>query len=176
MPYGRLNERQRKAVSKHIRGKVIHDLGAGDLGLSTELLRLGAAEVYAVDKEDTPRFLPRRLHYKSAYFNEITSRMDTVFLSWPTNHEAHLLPHLAQAQTLIYLGKNTDGTSCGTPALFRAMIRRDLLDYEPDKHNCLVIVGRCLETPREPTGEELAGMSHELLFYSFDKAEAADAG
>ena len=51
MPFGQLNKAQLKALVPLVRGKVIHDLGAGDLGLALELLNLGASKVIAIDKE-----------------------------------------------------------------------------------------------------------------------------
>jgi hypothetical protein len=173
VPYGRLNDRQRKALAKHVRGKIVHDLGAGDLELSQELLKLGASEVYAIDKEARPRrFLTAHLHYKESYFKDVKSRMDTLFLSWPVNREADLGPHLTQALSIIYLGCNTGGSACGTPSLFKALLRRELLDYEPDRWNSLVIVGKPIEGPRLPTGEELAGLGQTSGYYSFEEAEA----
>lgn len=178
MGYGALNKDQRRALAKHVRGKNIHDLGAGDLGYALELLRMGAAEVYAIDKEPKPRLSPwpKKLHYKQAYFHQVTSRMDTIFLAWPINHDVNLRPHLLQAETIIYLGCNTGGSMCGTPDLFKVMIQRELLVYEPDPRNSLVIVGKRLEGPREPTGEEFAGLTTMVNYLSFAEAEARYAG
>jgi hypothetical protein len=176
--HGVLNAAQRKVLGQHVRGKIIHDLGAGDLTLSRELLSLGAAEVYAIDKESKPTSWtwPRKLHYKQAYFHNVTSRMETIFMSWPVNHEANLLPHILGAGMVIYLGKNTDGSACGTPGLFEVMVRRELLAYEPDRKNCLIVTGKYLDSPRGPTGEELAGLSTLVNYYSYEQAEARDAG
>lgn len=173
MPHGKLTSDQRVVLGQHVRGKIVHDLGAGDLTLSHELLALGAAEVYAIDKEPLRGVvLPRRLHFKQDYFHNITSRMHTVFLSWPVNYDANLLPHVRQADTIIYLGKNTDGSACGTPGLFGEMARRELLAYEPHVLNCLIIVGQVVGAgARKPTGEELAGLSTVTKYYSFEQAE-----
>ncbi len=173
MPYGLLNPAQRAAVARHVRGKVVHDLGAGDLGLSRELLRFGAAKVYAVDRAPKPPLSPwpKRLHYMQSYFHDVFDRMDVIFASWPVNHEANLLPHLLAAGTIIYLGCNTGGSACGTPGLFEVLVRRELLDYIPDRHNSLVVVGRYLDGPREPTGEEYAGLTIDTKYMSFAEAE-----
>lgn len=42
-----------EAIAPHVAGKLVHDLGAGDLTRSSELVRLGA-QVVAVDKEPMP--------------------------------------------------------------------------------------------------------------------------
>ena len=172
MSYGTLNTAHRKALRKALRGKIVHDLGAGDLELSRELLTLGASRVYAIDKMEHRGRLGRGLHYKRSYFHDLRGPLDTIFLSWPINHDVGLAPLLRAAKTIVYLGKNTDGMMCGTPDIFATMICRELLDYVPDRKNCLVIVGRPLGTPREPTGEELAGLTMPVNFYYYEDAEA----
>lgn len=173
MPYGRLNHAQRTALAKYVRGKFVHDLGAGDLGLSHQLVELGAPKVYAIDKADkSSHFRSGRIHYKQAYFRDVTSRMDTAFVSWPANYNTELVPILGLATTIIYLGSNCDGSACGTPELFRLLVRRELLAYEPDPENSLVIVGKPLDVMRTPTGEELAGLNL-MTCYSFKQAHAA---
>jgi len=177
--YGILTADQRRVLAKHVRGQIVHDLGAGDCSFALELLKLGASEVYAIDKIGKPllRPWPKRLHYKRDYFHNITSRMDTVFMSWPINYEVRLLPLVLPASKIIYLGKNTDGNMCGTPGLFKAMVRRELLDYEPDCRNCLIVTGAYLSVPRAPTGEEHAGISCSMAsYYSYREAEARNAG
>jgi hypothetical protein len=124
----------RKALANVVKGKIVHDLGAGDLELSRELLILGAREVYAIDKEPRPkpRPWPKHLHYKQDYFANINRRLDIAFLSWPINHDVNLFPLVTTAGIVAYLGKNTDGSMCGTPRLFEVMVRRELLAYVPD--------------------------------------------
>lgn len=173
--YGRLSKSQRKTLRKFVRGKIIHDLGAGDLTLSGELLDLGAAEVYAVDKERR-HYGPTadsRLHFKQARFHELTSPMDLVFLSWPVNaEEVGLVPIMKRASTVIYLGCNTGGSMCATPDFFRALLLRELLAYDPHRENSLIVTGKFTGAPRQPTGEELAGLSVMTSYYSFEQAEA----
>jgi len=169
--YGRLNQKQRKTLTKFVRGKVVHDLGAGDLELSSELLRLGASEVYAIDKEPKPRVLPSRVHYKQDYFHNIRSPLSTIFLAWPTNHDVNLVPIVKQAEMVIYLGCNTGGTACGHTKLFKTFVQRELLAYEPDKKNSLVVLGKFVGL-RQPTGEELAGLNMSTsCYYTFEEAE-----
>jgi hypothetical protein len=175
--YGTLTARQRTILTKHVRGKVVHDLGAGDLELSEVLVSLGAREVYAIDKMDKPRILPHKVHYKKALFYDLpATTMGTVFVSWPINYESNLVPHIKRAGIVIYLGCNTGGSACGTSSFFRETVHRALLDYEPDRHNTLLIVGRDLGGPRIPTGEEFAGMNLDSGMYplSYEQSEGFD--
>ena len=81
-----------------------------------------------------------------------------------------LLQLLARAETIVYLGKNTDGSMCGFPAVFEHMVGRRLLAYVPHFRNTLVVVGARLTEPRAPQHEELAGLLayEELLGYDGD--------
>jgi len=173
--YASLNPAQQNAVAKHVRNKIVHDLGAGDLVMSRVLLDMGASHVYAIDRNDKPelRPWPKRLHYKREYFHNLTGGMDTIFLSWPVNYETNLLPCIRGASTVIYLGCNTGGSACGTPGLFLSFLSRRLLAYEPDARNSLIIVGESLGIPREPTGEEMAGISSSERMWSFEDSERA---
>lgn len=174
MGYGTLTTRQRKILTKHVRGKIVHDLGAGDLELSEALVSLGAREVYAIDKLDKPPILPHKVHYKKARFHELPeTTMGVVFLSWPINHDVNLIPHIKRAGIVIYLGCNTGGSACGTPGLFREMLHRRLIEYEPDRHNTLLIVGQDLGGPRIPTGEESAGLNLDsgMMYLSYEQLE-----
>lgn len=176
MGYGQLSAAQSTALSIYVRGRVVHDLGAGDLELSRKLIKLGARRVHAVDKLEKFYYaskLDAGLSYKSCYFHELPDTpMDVLFMSWPVNYEANLLPHVLRAGMVIYLGKNTDGSACGTPGLFEVMLRRKLHAYVPARKNSLVITGAYLDCPREPAGEERAGLHSQSEFFSFENAEA----
>ena len=175
MPYGKLTPTQAEVLSKHVRGQIVYDLGAGDLSLSKRILELGASHVRAIDKEARSRKkLPPCLSYEQAYFHQWRSGfpLDVAFCSWPTNHETNVLPLLMKAQVVIYLGKNTDGSACGTTDLFEHFTTRELLDYSPHHLNSLIVLGKPLSAPRKPVGEELAGIRmSEWTFYSYREAE-----
>lgn len=178
MPFGKLIPKQAKVVSKHVRGQVVTDLGAGDLSLSKRLLKLGALHVCCIDKEDKPKgVLPARLSYAKAYFQDMgaESPIDVAFISWPSNYDNGLITLIEKARVVIYLGCNTDGSACGTPHIFRHLLRRELLDYEPHHDNSLIVVGKSLDTYRSATGEELAGVRCFEAYYSFKEAEARAA-
>ena len=175
MPYGKLTSSQETVLSKYVRGQVVTDLGSGDLDLARRLLGLGAKHVRCIDKEPKPHLKrwPANLSYDQAYFHNLknTAPMDVVFLAWPINHQTSLEAVIEKAQVVAYLGKNTDGSACGTVGLFQSLIQRELLDYVPDHQNCLVVVGKQLPEPRRPTGEELAGISSFSDYFSYTEAE-----
>lgn len=50
MPFGVLNDTQTAEVKKVVQGRVVHDLGAGDLALAHLLIQLGAKKVVAIDR------------------------------------------------------------------------------------------------------------------------------
>ncbi len=179
--FGKLSAQQRQALAPFVSGQVVHDLGAGDLRLSRELLKLGAKQVIAVDKE--PMLNPPegvetlRASFAEAHSLLLDTPIDVAFLSWPANYNTLIEPLLEMAKTVIYLGKNTDGTACGTPRLYRSFLQRELLWSEPHTNNSLIVMGGKIhvDAPRLPTGEELAGLEVEfsLDIFSFEQAEDA---
>jgi hypothetical protein len=176
VPYGKPTHKQEQVLQKHVRGQVVTDLGAGDLDLARRLLGLGAQHVRCIDKEPKPRLKrwPANLSYDQSYFHNMKDEasFDVAFVSWPSNHETNVLPLLMKAQVVVYLGKNTDGSACGTVGIFQHFVTRELLDYSPDRENSLIILGRKLPEPRKPTGEELAGLGMtEHTWYSYREAE-----
>ena len=179
--FGRPSQRQLQAIRHHVQGRHIHDLGAGDLKLSNELLRLGATGVTAIDRwyiEGVVAPPDLRITLQGAYFGELGDLApDVAFVSWPINQDQPgLFKVMRAASPVIYLGKNTDGSMCGHPKMFQDMRGRELLAYIPELTNTLIVVGRPLAVPREPTGEERAGMAvYESDILSFEGVEALDA-
>lgn len=162
---GHLTDAMHAALAPVVAGRAVHDLGAGRGELAIELLTLGAAAVEAVDKESVPANTSRT-RYHRAYFKDYRPEsVDVAFVSWPQNNEGtthELLPLLERAATIVYLGKNTDGTACGTPSLFQYLAGRALLDYVPDRRNVLAVYGAPLGRERagfELRQEELAGLT-----------------
>jgi CheY-like chemotaxis protein len=155
MPFGQLNKAQLKALVPLVRGKVIHDLGAGDLGLALELLNLGASKVIAIDKEYYNfNGVPPEIELRRQYFKDMQEEIDIAFVSWPANYDNGLLRVLMQTKIIIYLGKNTDGTSCGTPALFKYLITRKIQKHVQSRHNTLICYTDCLDEPRKALLQE----------------------
>jgi len=171
--YGVLFEEQSVILGPYVQGETVYDLGCGDLSLSYELLMLGAAHVVAVDKERCPRPKDPRVELLRAYFHEVVASPKVSFLSYPANYPMQgLLEILARSQTVVYLGRNTDGTACGTVAVFQHFLQRELLAYVPVRKNTMIIYGSYdpLREPRAPRGEELAALTkHRAL--SYDEVE-----
>lgn len=175
--FGKLSETQCEQIRTVVRGRRVHDLGAGDCGHAERLVQWGATEVVAVDKaEYSDARKGPKISFVRAYFDEYAKTnpiLDLVFLAWPMNYDSQGLVQLvAGAKTIVYLGKNTDMCMCGTPTLFQYFVCRKLEGYVPDPINTLIVLGKPLTRMRKPTGEELAGLSvYEGQAYSFDLAE-----
>jgi hypothetical protein len=62
--FGKLNAAQKQIVSAFVRGRVVHDIGAGEHALSKQLIDLGAREVFAIEAATR---LHGRLEYGTPY-------------------------------------------------------------------------------------------------------------
>lgn len=180
MDWGRPSLGQLEAIRPFVAGKVVHDLGAGNaLSLAHELLELGANYVFAIDKD--PMTVPQsaRIRAERLRFDEYELRkqkIDVAFISWPQNLLSYPLLRLCTgATTVIYLGKNTDGRSCGHPMLFKDFLFRELLAYVPHHLNTLGVYGQYMPSSRRPTGEEFAGIYQDQI-YSFADMEHRQSG
>lgn len=66
---------------------------------------------------------------------------------------------------VIYIGKNTDGIACGSPQLFDYFRWREVLVYDPDPQNVLIVYGALREEPRMAVHhEEAAGMYQQSIW------------
>ena len=173
----RLNREQKEAVSEFVEAKVVYDLGAGDGASSYELLNLGAAQVFAVDKTHYTDF-PEFLHGNFEDLLEIIpEEIEVAYVSWPVNWLSPGLRALMnRADILIYVGSNTNGNACGHPLYFKDFMFRSVLAYVPSPANTLIIYGPKRNTPRalnELHGEELAGLTifEQSRPLSFEEAE-----
>ena len=153
MPYGQLNKFQSKVLAEIVAGKVVHDLGSGDLALAIQLVKLGATKVIAIDKEyqygyyQFPDVQPE-IEVRGQAFQEMDEDIDVAFVSWPANYDNGLLGVLKRSKQIIFLGKNTDGTSCGTKDLFLYLATRKVEHQYPSKQNTLIHYSNELERPR----------------------------
>lgn len=170
MSCGILTPEQAEAVSKHVSGKVVWDVGSGDLALASKLVDLKAARVVAVDKENDETLKPpaARIMVRKLLFAECQGVKDVTFLSWPPNHQRGLDMVVSTSDVVIYLGKCTDGIMCGTPAMWHELKRREVLCVLPDSRNTLIVYGPGYDDQRKLLLEEVAGLDHSRT-YSFDE-------
>lgn len=185
--FGKLNRAQCRAVSKHVRGKKVSDLGADDLSMAQELVDLGAYRVFAYDHNDmgegTPKIWPDFSHRS---FRELAEHFTpewcgaAAMLSWPINtlgagERYGLIQILRKCPKVMYLGKNTDGVACGNADLFHYLAFREVLDHVPDRRNTLIIYGEEEEGLRRPVlPEEISGMMDRAVVRYPDSKLAAD--
>jgi hypothetical protein len=161
----------------YLRGRVVHDLGAGNLALANVLLDHGAKRVIAIDeKQPRPPNDNARIEFVRTKFENYKANIRTAFVSWPTNtvywpdHNTQpALVHLIScASRIIYLGKNTSGVLCGTPALYRFLSKREVLEHWPEDANTLVVYGPTSvdSIDRPLLLVERAGIDHTRVYHS----------
>lgn len=167
MGFWRITSEQRRAIGRCVEGRLVHDLGAGDGSFSVELVKLGAREVVAVEKDWPAEYELHdpRIRVKRTWFSHIDEPMEVGLISWPTNRQRDpdLVRLLERCKLVIYLGSNVDSTSCGSQDMFVHFTCRQLLEYLPDRRNTLLVLGPMAQEGddipvRLATGEELAGM------------------
>lgn len=174
MGFGKLLPSMAERLEKHIRGQTVWDLGAGDMTLSRKLLQLGAAGVVAVDKERSLHPVPKGVRFLQDYFNAVQApaQISVAFVSWPQNtHLPGLLELLQKSAVVVYLGKNTDGTSCGNRRMFEHFRSREVLEFVADPKNTLIVYGEATACERPPLQEETAGFYQED-WYEFVRTQA----
>jgi len=161
--YGRLYPSQRNFVEHAVRGKVVHDLGAGFLGLAHELLNLGATEIIAIDRFEMPE-ATANIKRLQGYFHDYHEPIDTAFVSWPINwQDLGLLEAIDRASTVIYLGSNHDGNMCGFHEFWAHLRQREVLAHVPERRNTLIVYGP-KHVEREELPEEHAALNTEVMW------------
>ena len=141
MSYGTLSLEQSGNLRPFLKKARVYDLGAGDLRLSRTLLHLGARHVFAVEKEADCRPALKEITYLHTTFRDFIDPAPLVFVSWPPNWETGLRPIMEKAETVIYLGKNTDGISCGDASIWKHLMTREVLLHRPEPQNTLIVYG-----------------------------------
>jgi hypothetical protein len=159
VPYGSLTENQAKVIQSIIKGKVVHDLGSGDLGLSRQLLQLGASQVVVVDKEDFGDPKVENLTVVRSLFYLYEAPIDIAFVSWPANYNSHLTSLLKRARIVIYLGSNTEGSSCGYKGFWDYLSTRKVVASVEDRKNSLLVYHWTKREDQETFPEESAALS-----------------
>ena len=187
--HGSLSAQQEAVVSRFIGGKVVLDLGAGNLALASRLASLGARRVWAIDYRPMRETFGVSIEQASFKDDNVQrAPADVAFISWaPSRVSEGLRSRLSNTPVVIYLGKNTDGYKTGTPGMFHDLGFREVLAYVPEKRNTLIVYGRHLpyvertlssfgyQMERKPLGEEFAGLNNDRVAIPYEAAEAPDA-
>lgn len=175
MPFGRLNTQQREALKPHVLASIVHDLGAGDLSLAGDLVRLGAQQVVAIDKEPYRRRPGPGINTVTCYFENYPGLVDTSFVSWPKNtFDMGLLNLVRRSRIVAYLGTNTGGTACGFTQMWHHLSNREVIEHVPDEFNTLIIYGPSQQR-RKYLPEEYAGIFTDRMWLYRDIHAIADS-
>lgn len=171
--FPRLSRAQVDTLLPIVRGHEVYDLGAGALQF-TRALAPHAQRVVAVEQALPEGLvdalqLPNNVEVREMTFAAMLAErrpgIDVAFVSWPDSvttwpatARCTLVQLLHEANVVVYIGCNMDGWACGSQALFKELMSRELLAYEPSPaHHNMVIVGDPPAEGRQPTAEELAG-------------------
>ena len=169
MSYVTLNDAQRDYLRGVVAGKVVADLGCGDGSLAVLMADMGAMVVHAVDKAPARINHPRVVFHQS-YFDrwEMPEGVQIAVVSWPHNSHLPGIPKLLRViDDVVYVGKNTDGTSCGSGAMLAMLIRRNPLRYLPDQRNVMIHYGNEPRPDRALHHEEIAAIT-QVHSYRYD--------
>lgn len=193
MGYWNLNKSQCEVLRETIRGRTVHDLGAGDLSLSRELLRLGARDVVAIERSrdalegaswmaslrTRKRTGPGKISVRNEDFRGFDQTGKTVeiaVISWPWTHCENLVRILRRAEQIIYLGKSTDGIMCQGFGIFEHMAERAVSWQVQDRKNSLIVYGStCGLGARRLYGEEIAAL-HRTRHYTYEESLEMEDG
>lgn len=163
----RLNDAQREALEPFIKGARVHDLGSGDLVVTRELVRMGAEHVTAIDRHPA-RSYNQRVTCIEAHFENYREDVDVAFMGYPVNWSCGLAEIAAHARIVVYVGKNTDGTSCGSQALFEHLVDREVLVHVPDRCNTLIVYGPA-RVERDRLPEEHAKLTEDDKMWPYEE-------
>lgn len=161
------------------RRKRVIEYGSGNLMLASLIAEFGQGEILAIDKIDCPfTYLRRNLTYRKAYFQYLTvndvSSYDVAVLAKPNVYNTANLERLvAQAEQVVYLGYNFDGTITGSEALWEHLRHREVLAYVPQRARVLIVYGAIGERREDDDlyPEELGGVDRETMFQYTDSTE-----
>jgi len=130
--------------------------------LTDALLELGASSVLGIEPK-TNKLGPNIVWYSQSFqefANDLAQGLvclpKMALVSWPLwNPLPGLVTLLEQVETVLYLGKNTDGTVCGPEDFWLHMLEREVLEHVPDRRNVLTVYGPVTgKPPREPEIQE----------------------
>lgn len=168
--YGRFTEKQQSIMRAHIAGARVLYPGSGWGHKAEVLIGLGADHVTCIEKEQTcfsknPIYRHKKVEAVRDYVEELEIEAfegkDVLLLSWVQPYRfpatAEIFERFDKIPKIVYLGKNTDGTQCGSPALYSYLLTREVLHYVPARENTMIIYGAA-KVLREPYPEEVAGL------------------
>lgn len=175
--YGKMPPMAWTAIRDLVQGKVVVDLGCGSLGYSFEISKMGARQIFAVDKEPCTvpgNKFPPGLEFVRGNFEQLVTdtvrlpaKFDVAFVSWPSNHPMRgLIEMCDRADIVIHMGCNWNETACGFPAFYRYLCSRELLQEHQHPTNHVGVVGkrRFRFGFRRPTFLEFTGIENFALF------------
>ena len=176
MAYGYMSDEQRDRIQAAVTGRVVHDLGAGELHWSRVLLQMGATQVIAIDKREVPKGYEAKegeairftqsMHTDYVY-DHPDEVVDVVFMCWPYNFpDPGQLELVRRAQTIVYLGSNLNGDACGSKELFEYFLTRKAEAYLHTHKNRLIVLEASLSEDREPLPEEQGGLDHSQIHWA----------
>lgn len=161
MMYGTFPATFKKALRPYITNQRVIDLGCGDCERADILLSLDPEAIVGVDLDPPCKtsILTIAKDFKEALPEIFSFKPTIAHLAWPINNECPgLVPILHHVPTVIYVGCNTDGTSCGNRDLFKHFITREILLHIPNRQNTLIVYGQPTQTPRSKVYEEIAAL------------------
>lgn len=160
--YYTLSEEQLAYLRTVVEGRVVADLGCGSGELSRTMADMGATLVHAVDKGPCPVEHPKVEVHQSYFAHwKCPEGVEVAVLCWPQNYTLMGLTGILRSiPHVLYVGKNTDGTACGTPALFSHLVLRGTVKCLPCRWNVMIHYGNDPRPDRTLHHEEFAGIAN----------------
>ena len=168
--YGRFTEKQQDILRAHVEGARVLYPGSGWGQKAEVLIGLGVDHVTCIEKEQTcfsknPIYRHKKVTAVRDYIEELDDEVfegkEVLLLSWVQPYRfpatAEIFGRFDGIPKIVYLGKNTDGTLCGSPSLYSYLVTREVLHYVPARENTMIIYGDA-KVLREPYPEEAAGL------------------
>jgi hypothetical protein len=159
---GRLTPEQASRLSTYVKGQRVHDLGAGNLALSSALLGLGARTVVAVDAWLEP-LMPDtdQLYLVPSYFDQYVAtdpKIDFAFISWPPQYAVQGLAELTRRARMVA----DDGSVCGNTELWTELVKRVVVAEVRARQNTLIVYGPVVPGQRMLLPEEYAALRCQI--------------
>lgn len=162
---------QLRLIEAFCAGKDILDLGGRDGSFAHHLLSKGAGRATCLDhSKGLQRIIAKNLtHYKGTFADFHSAfpnrRWDVGIMSWPVKFVSLIgavIPILGNCKAVVYLGKNSASTQCGSRDLWEYLLSRELLIQSERKETSVLIYGDT-ERTADITQEEqwgLKGLDH----------------